>query len=58
MTIENEVIINDCMSLEELEDAHIELMEEYKKLSKKIHCFKNSRASCTPSHENVLREKD
>ena len=34
MANENEVIIDDCMSLEELEDTHLELTEEYKKLSK------------------------
>ena len=34
MENENEVTIEDFMSLEEIEDAYIELMEEYKKLSK------------------------
>ena len=41
MANENEVIIDDCMSLEEFEDAHMELMEEYKKLSKKFIVLKN-----------------
>ena len=45
MANENEVIIDDCMSLEELEDTHIELMEEYIKLSKKFIVLKKAHAS-------------
>ena len=61
---ENEQVkLDDYITSEDIEDVYIELVGDYKKLSKQFTTLKNEHASCPyascPSiYENILRDKN
>jgi len=57
MANNKQVTLDDYITSEEIEDAYIELVGDYKKLSKWFTTLKNKHASCPSIYENVLREK-
>jgi len=52
------VTLDDYITSKEIEDTYIELVAEYKKLSKRFTTLKNEHASCPSIYENILREKN
>ena len=58
MADNKQVTLNDYITSEEIEDAYIELIGEYKKLSKHFTTLKNEHVSCPSIYENILREKN
>jgi len=58
MTDNEQVTLDDYITSEEIEDAYIELVADYKKNSKWFTILKNERASCPSIYENILREKN
>ena len=58
LTHNEQAILNDYITSEEIEDAYIELVAEYKKLSKRFTTLKKEHASFSSIYENILREKN
>ena len=58
MADNKQITLDDYITSEKIEDAYIELVAKYKKLSKRFTTLKNERASCPSIYENILREKN
>ena len=58
MADNDQVKLDDYITSKEIEDAYIELVGEYKKLSKRFTILKNEHVSCLSIYENVLRERN
>ena len=58
MADNEQVTLDDYISSEEIEDAYIKLVGDYKKLSKHFTTLKNEHASYPSMYENILRVKN